>query len=192
VYFQRGRALSMSDGRYLVAISQDTIPESWSDAVGAEFVGTPFAEHPDAEEDYKARVNRKEQEWGKGPDIRTTFNYTGLVITPDEDELMPVRISFQRTTKSAHEKLQTLKKATMRNKPWWDAAFELTTKERTFGRNTAFIVEVKKGRETTAEEKGQAVELAGAVIGGRVTDNSEDAEKGSARVAPEAVGGLDV
>jgi hypothetical protein len=193
-FYQRGRAASMKDGRYLVAISQDLIPETWADLVGEEFVGTPFADFPDAEEQYKNRVNRKEIEWGKGPAISTTYNYTGLVLPEDPDggeDSMPVRISFLRSTKSAHDKLSTLKKSTMRNKSWWDVAFELTTQEKTFGRNTSFVVNVKKLRETTAEEKARAVELATAVMRGNTQGNDEVAAEGRVE-RPEAAGGLAV
>lgn len=198
-YFQRGRAASSKDSRYFVAIAQDLIPESWSDLVGPEFVGTRFDEHPDAEEVYKERVNAKEIEWGKGPLISTTYSYTGLVLPTrvegeevDEEELMPVRISFLRSTKSAHDKLMTLKKATLRNKPFWDVVFNLKTASKSFGRNDAFIVNVSKARSTTSDEKERAVELAQAVMGGRVRDNAEAAEAGSARAEPDAKGGLGV
>lgn len=197
-YFQPGRAASQKkDGRYFVSIAQDTIPESWKDLVGEEFVGTPFSEYPDAEEQYKARVNAGEIEWGKGPLVSTTYNYTGLVVPSpvegeDEVEPMPVRIAFLRSTKAAHDKLMTLKRATLRNKPFWDVAFTLSTENKAFGRNESFIVNVKKARSTEPREKALAVELAQAVVGGRVRDNAEAAEAGSAPVEPEAEGGLSV
>lgn len=197
-YFQRGRAASGKDGRYYVAIAQDTIPESWKDLVGEEFVGTPFDEYPDAEEQYKKRVNAGEIEWGKGPQVSTTYNYTGLVIPPglegelEDPEPMPVRISFLRSTKPAHDKLMTLKRALLRNKPFWNVVFTLSTTAKSFGRNDAFVVNVKKVRDTTDAEQLLAVEVAQAVVGGRVRDNAEAAEAGSAPVAPDAAGGLGV
>ena len=188
---QRGRAASGKDGRYYVAIGTDVFPESWADLVGEEFVGTPFDEHPDAEEVYKARVNAGEIEWGKGPLISTTYNYTGLVLPEDEeDEPQPVRISFLRSTKSAHDKLQTLKRATLRNKPFWEVVFSLETAEKTFGRNSAYIVNVKKSRPTTDAEKALAVEVALAVQGGRTHGNDEAGQ--DKPVAPAATGGLEV
>lgn len=198
-YFQRGRAASdKKSGRYYIAIAQDTIPESWKDLVGEEFVGTPFDEYPDAEEQYKRRVNAGEIEWGKGPLVSTTYNYTGLVIPSalegeDEDaEPMPVRISFLRTTKPAHDKLMTLKRAMLRNKPFWNAVFTLSTASKAFGRNDSFVVNIKKARDTTDAEQLLAVEVAQAVVGGRTRDNAEAAEAGSAAVAPDAAGGLGV
>jgi hypothetical protein len=193
-FVQKGRSASAKDGRYFVSISQDLIPEAWADLVGEEFVGTPFSEYPDAEEQYKKRVNAGEIEWGKGPQVSTTYNYTGLVLSDEEDgEPMPVRIALLRSTKKAHDKFQTLYKATMRNKPWWDNVFTMESKEETFGRNTSFVIQVKKTRETTGEERTLAVELASAIMAGRVTDNAESAAEGEGkREAPDAKGGLAV
>lgn len=196
-YFQRGRAASAENGRYFVSIASDVIPESWAELVGEDYVGTRFDEYPDAEEQYKKRVNAKEIEWGKGPQISTTYNYTGLVIPPalegDEDvEPMPVRISFQRSTKPAHDKLMTLKKATLRNKAFWDVAFDFTSATKSFGRNDSFVINVKKSRDTTDQEKLLAVEVAQAVVGGRIQDNAEAAEAGSKPVEPDSAGGLAV
>ena len=198
-FYQKGRAASSRDGRYFVAIGTDVIPEAWADHpdVGEEFVGTPFSEFPDAEERYKERVNAGEIEWGKGPLVSTTYNYTGLVLPTSIDgedvevEPMPVRQSFLRTTKKAHDKLVMLKRSTMRNKSWWDAVFTFTTKEQTFGRNTAYVVEAKKARDTSAEEKALAVELASAVMQGRVGDNAESTADAPAS-EPQRKGGLAV
>ena len=191
-YYQNGRAITLPDGRYFPLIGQEIIPESWAEAVGEQFVGTPFSEHPDAEETYKERVNAGEIEWGKGPKISTLFSYTGLVVNEELDEPMPARIDFKRTTKSAHDKLMTLKGATLRNRPFWDVVFELSTESKQFGRNEAFIVKVKKARDTTPDEKELATRVALAAIGGATQSNAEDAERGSAPAAPAAQGGLGV
>jgi hypothetical protein len=141
-------------------------------------------------------VNSGEIEWGKGPQVSTTYNYTGLVVVPaeegsdEEDQLMPVRISFLRSTKSAHDKIQNLRRSLLRGKPYWDITFQLATKEKTFGRNTSFIVIPRKGRPTTADEKSAASELALAARSGRVESNDEKAR--DKRVEPEANGGVDL
>lgn len=190
-YFQSGRSASSKDSKYFVSVGDTMIPAHWADLVGEEFVGTPFSEHPDAEEQYKRRVNAGEIEWGKGPLISTTYNYTGYVLDPaGEDEPMPVRVSFLRTTKAAHEKLQLLKKSLLRNKPFWDVVFEFSTVSKSFGRNDAFVVNVAKSRPTDSAEKQAAVELAQAVLSGRAESNDEAGQ--DKRVAPEAAGGLDV
>src|SRR5690349_14744664 len=52
-YYQKGRfAVDRDTNRAYVAFGA-TIPDAWEDLVGAEFVGTRFDEHPDAEETYK-------------------------------------------------------------------------------------------------------------------------------------------
>lgn len=192
--FQQGRAASLKDGRYFVAIAQDVIPESWEPVVGAEFVGTRFDEYPDAEEQFKRRVNAKEIEWGSGPAITTTYNFTGHVIVPplegsdDVEERQPVRIAFQRTTKSAADRIVQLFRMS-RQKALWDQTYRLKSKEKAFGRNTSFIVEVTKGRATAPEERLDSAELATATFQGRVQEVGNGGDK---QVAPDANGGLGV
>lgn len=199
-FYHKGRAARQeSTSRYFVG-PFDTIPAHWADLVGEEFVGTPFAEYPDAEEVYRDRVNRGEIEWGKGPLISTTYNYVGLVIPSpvegDEDsevEPQPVKLALtRRSNKVAIDKIGSLKRMTLRNKSFWDKTFEFSTSRKTFGNNVAYVVNVTLGRDTTPEEKQLASELAMAVIGGRVASNEEDAERGSQRVEPEAKGGIEV
>lgn len=191
-YYQKGRAITLPDGRYFPLIGQEIIPESWAEAVGEQFVGTPFSEHPDAEETYAERANSGEIDWGKGPKISTLYSYTGLVVNEELDEPMPARIDFKRTSKGAHKKLMTLKGSLLRNRPFWDVVFELNTKSEIKGRNEFYVVEVKKSRDTTADEKELATKVALAAIGGATQSNAEEAEGGSAPAAPDAQGGLDV
>lgn len=196
-YYQRGRfAANRETGRAYTAF-ETTIPERWSELVGDEFVGTPFTEYPDAEEVYKARANRKEIEWGKGPLVSTTHNFTGhVLISPLEgdeegqEELQPVRLSLKRTDVPAAKKILTLRKA-LRNRPFWSRVFDLSTYNKEFTQGDSYLVNVKLGRETTAEEQQAASELAVAVAAGRVGDNTE-ALGVDKPVEPDAQGGLDV
>lgn len=198
-FYHKGRAARDNDsGRYFVG-PHDTIPAHWADLVGEEFVGTPFSEYPDAEEQYKARVNRGEIEWGKGPLISTTYNYVGLVYPPqaeDEDEApeaRPVKLALtRRSNRQAIDKIGSLKRMTLRNRPFWDKVFEFTTSRKVFGNNAAYVVNVKLTRDTEPEERTLASELAQAVVGGRVQSNEDKAEAGSAPVEPESKGGLEV
>jgi hypothetical protein len=197
-YYQRGRFGADRDtGRAYVAFGS-TIPDAWADLVGDEFVGTPFAEYPDAEETYKTRVNKKEIEWGKGPLVSTTHNFTGLAIvsgvegSDEPDELQPVRLSLQRTNMPAVRKILTLKKASLRNRNFWEKVFDLSTYKKEFNQGDAHLLSVKLGRDTTADERQQAVELATAVAAGRVSDNAAQAAEGDKPVEPDAQGGLDV
>ncbi len=199
-YYQKGRfAADRDSGRAYVAFGT-TIPDAWSDLVGDEFVGTPFSEYPDAEERYKARVNAKEIEWGKGPLVSTTHNFTGLAVVPvldeegkdtGETEFQPVRLSLQRTNMPAVRKWVTLIKS-LRGRPVWDKAFELGTEKRTFDRGAAHLLTVKLGRVTSPDEREAASELALAVSSGRTVDNQVQAEAGSKPVEPDAKGGLAV
>lgn len=195
-YYQKGRfAVDRKTNRAFVAFG-GLIPQAWEDLVGAEFVDTPFSEYPDAEETYKQRVNNKEIEWGKGPLVSTTHNFTGLIVveplagSDDEAELQPVRLSLQRTNVPAAKKWATLLKS-LRNKSFWDRAFDLGTYNKEFATGSAYLLNVRLGRETNADEKAQAVELAQAVAAGRVEDNSAEAAI-DAPTAPKAEGALDV
>ena len=196
-YYQKGRfAADRDSGRAYVAFG-DEIPASWSDLVGEEFVGTPFDEYPDAEETYKERVNRKEIPWGKGPLVSTTHNFTGLALVdsvdPDEEpELQPVRLSLQRTNMPAVRRILSLKRAAMRNRPFWDQVFDLGTEKKQFDRGAAHLLTVKLGRPTTSEERAVAAEVAVTVAAGRVVDNQAQAEAASKPVEPDAKGGLAV
>jgi hypothetical protein len=199
-YYQKGRmAVDRDTNRTYVAFT-DTIPERWADLVGESFVGTPFAEYQDAEEQYKIRVNNKEIPWGKGPLISTTYNYTGLVIVPERDELdqpiegsfelQPVRLSLYRARKQGHDKIRQLKSMSLRPpKMFWDRVFHLTTQKKNFTSGPAHLVIPTLTRATTDAEKETATELAIAVRAGRVADNSEDALT-ETRVQPEAKGGV--
>lgn len=194
-FYQKGRfAADRDSNRSYAANGTDVIPEHWADLVGEEFVGTRFDEYPDAEEQYKARVNRKEIEWGKGPLISTTHVFTGLALVEDpesgEVEMQPVRLSLQRTNVPAVKKWMTLRSAKLRNRPFWERSFILSTKKNTYDRGMAFNLEVALGRETTVEEKEAALALAHAVTQGLVQDNAERAV--DAPVAPDAKGGLEV
>lgn len=196
-YYQQGRfAADRDSGRAYVAFGT-TIPDSWADLVGEDFVGTPFDQYPDAEEQYKSRVNKKEIEWGKGPLVSTTHNFTGYAVVPSvdpdgEDELHPVRLSLQRTNMPSVRKLLTLRKAVLRGKPFWDMVFDLGTEKKQFDRGAAHLLTVKPGRATTPEERQQACELAMAVAAGRVVDNQASDAAADAPVEPEAKGGLGI
>lgn len=172
------------------------IPEHWADYVGEEFVGTRFDEHPDAEEVFKAKANRKEIQWGSGPPISTTHVFTGIALVEDpesgEVEPQPVRMSLQRTNVPTVRKWMTLRQSKLRNKPFWERTFILGTEKKNFDRGMSYNLTVALGRPTTAEEKEQAVALAQAVMSGLVLDNSETAATGDKPVEPDAKGGLDV
>lgn len=192
-YYQPGRFYADRDTNKAYVAFGKLIPSSWADAVGEEWVDTPFSEHPDAEEMFKKAVNNKEREWGKGAPISTTHNFTGLAVIPgvdgEEDELRPARFSLQRTNNKAVSKWFTLKRSALRNRPFWDIVFDLGVEKVVYTRGTAYNLTVSKGRSTTPDERSLAAELAQVVMAGRVNDNSEPDAK---TPAPNDNGGLAV
>lgn len=192
-FYQKGRfAVDKETNKSYVAFGA-SIPEAWADLVGEEFVGTAFSEYPDAEETFKKRVNAKEIEWGSGPLISTTHNFTGLAIVNPIDgegdaELQPVRLSLKRTDMPSVRKWLTLKKS-QRNTSFWDRVYDLGTEAKDFAKGRTHLLTLKLGRQTTPEEKAAAVELAQAVAAGRVAANEDS---GDDKVQPDAKGGLDV
>lgn len=192
-YYQRGRAASdPNTRRYFVAFG-DLIPEAWADLVGQEFVGTRFDEHPDAEEQFKRRVNAKEIKWGKGPLVSTTHNYTGLALvsppegSDEEAEVQPVRLSLKRTDVPAAKKINSLYRMSFgRNRPFYDKTFVLTTKSKDFTQGTSYLVQPAVGRDTTADERALASQLALATSGGRVSEQGNGEDE---RSEPDAHGG---
>lgn len=194
-YYQQGRFAALKDGRAFVAFG-DTIPDAWEPVVGKEWLGQPFVEYPEAEEKFKAAVNAKEREWGNGPTVSTTHNFTGHAIVSgldpeDEELLVAVRLSLKRTDVPAAKKFISLKRM-LRLRAFWDMTFDLTTTPKQSGRHESFIVQVKAGRPTTDEEKLIAVQLASDVAAQRVQSAGDDADvKPSAPVeAPEGALGV--
>lgn len=195
-YYQRGRFAADDDGRAYTAFG-DTIPPHWEDLVGPNYVGTPFDEYPDAEEKFKAAVNAKEREWGSGPVVSTTHNFTGYAVIPaleedEEDELRPVRLSLKRTDVPAARKWLTIKRSTLRGVPFWDKVFDLTTEKNKYSKGAAFNLVVKVGRDTTPAERQLGVELAQAVAAGRAVDNQAGDSAKDKAAEPDAQGGLGV
>jgi hypothetical protein len=76
-------------------------PSGWPE----KYANKPFADIPDAEENFRARVNAGEIPWGSGPPITTTHNYIGYV--PENPDL-PVRFSLMRSSAPAADKINTL------------------------------------------------------------------------------------
>lgn len=198
-YYQQGRFAADRETNKAYVAFGDVIPDAWEPLLGAQFVGTRFDEHPDAEEVYKERVNNKEIEWGKGPSISTTHNYTGIALVPvrdedgnptDEVEMQPVRLSLQRTNMPAVRKINSLKKMSLRGQPFFNRVFNLSTERKSFAKGPAFLLVPKMGRETDIEERLAAADLAKLVRAGRVADNQASAD--DKPVEPAKNGGIGV
>lgn len=170
--------------RTLVAYDTATVPETWGDD---PFVGQPFAEHPDAEEQYKAAVDRKERQWESGPPIQTTFNYTGYIVGED----VPIRLSLRRTSAPTARKWNTLLDAVL-NGRFWDKVFVLDSEQQKNDQGAFYVATVELGRAATAEEKQKAIKLAVALRNQQVRTVGEEASDDAPTVEPDAAGGLDV
>lgn len=157
------------------------------------FYGKPFTEHPDAEEQYSNRVNAGEIEWGSGPKISTTYDFTGHVISGlEEDEVpIPVCLSLMRTNKRAATKWATILQAVLRGK-YWDSVFTLTTDRQQFASGPAYVINVKQGRKTTGDERIRALQLAQVVRAANYEIVGEDEGSSTPKAQPEAEGGLEV
>lgn len=194
--FQKGRFRSVDGGGTYVVVDENIVPETWTDDDDLPFIGRPFYEHPDAEEQFKARVNAKEIPWGSGPPIQTTFNFTGLVLGHDS----AVRLSLKSThVKAANRWLNLIQGL---SKAPWDIVYDLGTRQdENASKQKFYVPTVKRSRFTEAAERQSAVELAQRVRGGNVEVAGEDAGTGkeAARKASEkaereaqAAGGLGV
>jgi multidrug efflux pump subunit AcrA (membrane-fusion protein) len=166
--------------RTLVAYDTPTVP--WKDD---PHYGQPFSEHPDAEEQFKARVDAKEIEWGSGPPIQTTFNYTGYIVGSD----VPVRLSLRRTSAPAARKWNTLLDAVLRGR-YWDQVFTVGSEQQKNDQGAYYVVTVTPSRKTSPEEKKAAIGLATALRNQAVTTVG-DADDGPT-VEPSANGGIEL
>ncbi len=139
-----------SDAVY-VAQDTDVVPPNWPE----EMVGQRFDSLPEAEETYKERVNAGEIEWGRGPAIRTTYNYVGFV--PDDPDV-PVRLSLQRSSKPAADKINTILRFALAA-PWSSAITLKAAEQRDRQDRPYFVVRASKGRTATPEERQNAITL---------------------------------
>lgn len=172
------------------AFGTKIVPESWAND---PFKGLPFDQHPDAEEQFKARVNRGEIPWGKGPRISTTYDFTGYVVSGLEDgeEPIPVCLSLKRGDSKQAQKWLTILDAVLRGR-YWDAVFNLTAEQQRNADGTFYTISVKKTRKTTPEEKQRAMTLAMRLRHENVEVVGDDEGSAAPKVEPSANGGLAV
>lgn len=148
--------------------------------------GTLWQDHPLAEEQWKAAVNRGEKEWGSGPPISTTYNFFGLIAGSD----VPVRFSMMRTAAPAAKKLLTMVQFLP---ALWDVQFNIGTKLVEGGRNKYYVPVIEQGAKSTPEQRQAAVKLAQAVSSDRVrSDDDPDAPPTGGKRPTEGSSGLGV
>lgn len=132
VTYHRGRFFVEKDangkrtGRTFAAGTDPVVPQFWPD----QFKGRVFAELPEAEERYAEMANDGQIEWGSGPPIQTTYNFTGFVVRPElEDaEPFPVRLPVKSTSAKAGKAIIRAL-APLRN--YWQRSVRLTTDRKT-------------------------------------------------------------
>lgn len=162
-------------GRFLVTKDNDTFvamdgvaPENWPE----EYAGKPFADLPDAEEQWAVLANAPGGEWGEGPPISTTYNYVGFVVGEDATQI-PIRLSLKRTSKPTARKINTL--IDMSRAPW-DKTFHIDAKSAETKGNRYHVVDCAVGRPTTPEERSAAVSLAQQMQQATITLHGDEPE----------------
>jgi hypothetical protein len=174
------------DERTFVA-SGRVAPDTWPEP----YAGQTFADISDAEEQWKARANAGEIEWGKGPPIVTTHNFVGF---PVGEEGSAARLGLSRTSAPTARKILTAMR--MSQRPQWASTFVLSTKVREKGGKPFFVVQAEQGRQTTPEEveaaKVLAYQIQQAGQFALTGDEVEEADK-AAQAKPKApAGGVSV
>lgn len=156
------------------------------------FYGRPFSEHPEAEETYKKRVNAGEIDWGKGPKISTTYDFTGYVVSGLEEgeEPIPVCLSLKRGDTNAAKKWMMILDVILKRR-YWDSLFSLSTDQRESGGNKYYGITIRQSGKPSAEQKLAAVQLADALRTQTVQIVGEDDDAATAP-EPDARGGMDV
>lgn len=184
--YYRGRfyAIDTPDGRKSWSAGTDvTAPDFWPE----EYAGRVFAEIPEAEETFAQLANSKEIEWGSGPPIQTTFNFTGLVVKPQLEGVppFPVRVSLKSKSAKAGKKLIAALKPL---RTFWDRTVYLST-ERVQGKKGPYFIVNFDGFGEPPEPgfRGAAIELDQAANQVGVTavgdEPDEDGSSGGSRPA---------
>ena len=151
-HYYKGRFYSPKGEDNTWVANGPAAPSSWPE----KYADKPFADIPDAEENFKARVNAGEIPWGSGPPITTTHNYIGFV--PDEPEL-PVRLSLMRTSAPAADKINTL--LLFGGGTPWSKVIRLETKLKTDKQDRPFyVVQASQAGPTDAEQRATASDYA--------------------------------
>lgn len=145
------------DGKTYAAGDTPVVPEHWPE----QYRGRVFAELPEAQERYSAAANAGEIQWGQGPPIQDSFNFTGFVIkaAQGEIELFPVRLSLKSTSSKAARKAGTLLRG---QKTLWTKALIFRTERETNSENEPYYVVHCDGYgdEPTFDQRKQAIEAA--------------------------------
>lgn len=182
----KGRFYSDDTGTYVAR--GDVAPGNWPE----EYANQPFADIPDAEEQWKIQANNG-GEWGSGPPIATTHNFVGFVVGDDSD--LPLRLSLMRSSKPAADKLKTL---VVSLRAPWDRVFQLRVRKGLNKQQQPFYAtDIASGDPITPEDRQKAVKLAtefrNAESAGTIQEaGDEEAKPGAGKPAPKKDGALAV
>lgn len=179
----KGRFYSEGKGGRAFSAQGPVVPNHWPE----KYRGQNFADLPDAEEQFRERVNTHEISWESGPPIATTHNFVGLVGGHLD---VPVRMSLMKASVPTATKLKALLRIP---RAPWDRAVTVESFRDTNKNGEPFQnVKVELGRETDAAERLAAVKVAQGVKAqnARFTGD-ESLEEDRAKVA-EREGALDL
>jgi hypothetical protein len=179
VGYAKGRFLVYgrdTDEERTYVASGDVAPDSWPE----EYAGQAFVDIPDAEEQWRARANDRNDshEWGSGPPIVTTHNFVGFVTS---EPSMPARVSISRTSAPAAKKILTALRFSGRAP--WASTFNLAIDSREKRNKPYFVITAQQGQQTTPDQVESAQALASSIqeAGAFALDPADAAEDKSAK-----------
>lgn len=167
-------------------------PDNWP----AQWAGRTFTEIEDTEENFKARVNAGEIEFGSGPPISTTHNYVGLIVTPDFDErvadnrVLPVRLSLMRKNAKAAETIDYLLLTWAA--PWARTIEVSSSLDKNASGDQFYVAQVSEGEAATTAQRAAAVSLATAAQSAKLELQGSDDDNDKPAKPAEAEGAMGV
>lgn len=149
------RIAAGEEDKTFVAGPGDVAPDNWPE----QYRGRRWVDIEDAEETYRELANPGPNgeapriEWGDGPPISTTYNFTGYIRGSE----VPIRLSLKRADTKTAQKMVTLMRA---QRAPWDKTLVVSSSKVTKGDRTWQALSASFGEPTTVEEKSAAVQLA--------------------------------
>jgi hypothetical protein len=148
------------DGNTHAAGDVRVVPDHWPE----QYRGRVFSELPEAQEKYSEAANAGQIEWGKGPAIVDSFNFTGFITKADGEDVEPFPVRFSiRASNGPNRKAGSKAGALLRGLPnLWSKALVFTSDEAQNKGGDEFYVTVVEGYgdEPTVDQRKAAVEAA--------------------------------
>lgn len=179
----KGRFYTEGKGGRAYSAQGPVVPNHWPE----KYRGQNFADLPDAEEQYRERVNSKEIFWESGPPIATTHNFVGVVAGHMD---VPLRLSLMKASVPAATKLKALLRIP---RAPWDKAITVESFRDTNKNGEPFQnVKVELGRETEASERLAAVKVAQGVKAQNARYAGDESLEEAREAATKRDGALDL